>query len=889
MNPSNLNLRLAVVAIVTLISLWLSVPTFRYFSVVMSGEPLVGESIDNMRRASVPLGLDLQGGVDVLLSVDREKTESIKLEAVAEDLRRRFQREAPVIDATVDVTSGSRSLAVTVNRADQIRSVDNILTRFQNDGIFQGYVAGSIQPNQRLQVEVVSSVLAEDFNKAIQSSLKVLRERVDKLGVTQPIVVQQGADRIRVQIPGEKNPDEVVRNVIRPAQLEFRGVYSSQIPVVENNEERFPDASSEIIDITTGRVLPGKSIPPGFEVKTYRHTTRGADGRAMDVDRYILVRRRVEMTGATIKDARVMMSEVTLGSGGISVIIEFSAEGARQFAEVSEKFVRRQLAIILDGVVYSAPNVRGVIAGGVCTIEGSFSLEEARNLALVLKAGALPAEMKILDQRTVEATLGADSIKASVNALVLGAVVVAIAMSVYYGIAGVIAVVAVLINVLLVFAFMKLSAATLTLSGIGGILLTVGMAVDANILIYERIREELRDGKTIKQAVSLGFEKAFSTIFDANLTTLISGLVLLQFGEGSVKGFALALNVGILATLFTGLFVTKALVEFWLVNRQSISVGTMQIFNPTKVIDFVQMKKTTYGISLVVFAASVVWVLPFGPFPGSNWGVDFEGGVVTELKTRDAVNTQRLQSANSSWRVQKVAGENQFIVRAKMSEGQTIQQIRSQVEADLNRALGEGKYTILGSESVSNQVGQEFTRRALIAAVLASLGILMYIAFRFQAIFGFAAVVALIHDVVISYGIFNMMGSVGLAGEVTLDVVAAMLVIIGYSVNDTIVTFDRIRENMALHPGMAFREIVNRSIQETLNRTITTAGTVVFVLLAMILLGGSGLFDFALVLLLGMIAGTYSSIFVAAPVLEQLYERRKKKMVALQNLKKARS
>jgi SecD/SecF fusion protein len=884
MNPKTLRLRLATVAVVTLVALWLSVPTFRYFSAVMSGEKVSEEQMEAMRQRSVPLGLDLQGGVDVLLAVDRVKTYQIKVEAFAEDLRRRFQREAPPIDATVEVTSGSAAIAVTVNKPEQVRTVDNILTRYTNDGIFEGYQPGSIQAGVRTELPIVQRLLSEDFNQAIASSLKVLRERVDKLGVTQPVVVQQGVDRIRVQIPGEKNPKQVVQAVIKPAQLEFRGVLSSRTP---NAQGEYPDNSAEYINIQTGQLLPGRTLPPGFEVRPYKQTVRGPDGRPKDQERHIVVRRRVEMTGATIKDARVAMSEATIGRGGVRVIVEFSSEGARQFAELSEKYLKQPLAILLDGVVYSAPMVQTKIDGGVCEITGSFTLEEARNLSLVLKAGALPAEMVVKDQRTVEATLGADSIRASVNALIIGSLAVAIGMIVYYGGAGVVSVVAVLINVLLVFAFMKLASATLTLSGIGGILLTVGMAVDANILIYERIREELREGKSIKQAVSLGFEKAWSVIFDANLTTMIAGLVLLQFGEGSVKGFALALNVGILATLFTGLFVTKTLVEAWLTVRQGMSVGSMRLFRDGISINFIGMRKVTYGASLAVFVASMIWILPIPNMPGINWGVDFEGGLVTELKTKKPVNTQDIQAGNSSWRVQKVAGENQFIVRTKVEEGQRLQDVEEIVRQNLTKALGADGYTILSSESVSNEVGMEFTRRAIIACILASIGILIYIAFRFQPIFGLAAVVALVHDVVIAFGVFNMLGSAGLAGEVTLDVIAALLVILGYSVNDTIIVFDRIRENLKLHPGMPFAEIVNRSIYESLNRTVITVATVLIVLLSMMIFGGSGLFDFALVLFLGITAGTYSSIFIASPILEQLHNRRQAKIAALIAARKA--
>ena len=871
--------RLAVIVAVVAVSVWLITPTMVYFLSLSGRLEATPERLEELRLKSVPLGLDLQGGVDVLLAIDEQKTRLNKVQGFADDLASDFRQESPAIDATVEPTSGSETITIVVNQESQLRSVENILQRRQQGGIFSQIPSG-IEAGKPFTVTVDPATLQQDISATVQSALTVIRERVNKLGVTQPVVVQQGESRIRVQVPGEKNPERVIAEVIRPARLEFRGVItSSQSFTDADGKLRFPENSHEYINVETGEVLPGRQIPPGYEKRVMRETkTNPETNRPEQVDRYVLVRKKVEMTGEDLQNAYAWVDQTSFNSRN-QVVVEFKPRGAKRFGEVTAQYVNKPLAMLLDDVVYSAPNVNEEITGGRCNITGNFSLEEARNLSMVLKAGALPAELSTKEKRTVEASLGADSIKSSVFALAVGSALVAIYMIAYYGAAGVISVLAVLLNVMIIFAFMKLASATLTLSGIGGILLTVGMAVDANVLIYERIREELRAGKSLRTAINLGFGRAFSVIFDANLTTLITGLVMLQFGTGSVKGFALSLNIGIIATLFTGLFVTETLVEAWFVWRKKLNLGRFMWFRPGFYLDIVSVRKWGYAFSIALLVLTVLWILPFKPFPGSNWGVDFTGGVIVDVQSVENVNVQDLQKQFPEWRLQKVAGENQFMVRAKLAgDGEDqIPKTVEEVDLGLTKALGAGKFSILGSEAVSNEVGGEFANKAIVALIIASIGILVYLAFRFEFAFGVAAVVALFHDVLITFGLFNILGRFGLAGEVTLDAVAALLVILGYSVNDTIIIFDRVRENLKLHPSMPFREMINRSICDSLNRTVMTVSTVLIVLGAMLLIGGAGLYDFALLLLIGIIKGTYSSTFVASPLLYELHQRAKRK------------
>lgn len=883
--------RMAVVIAVTAFSIYYVMPTLHYFLAVSGKVKATPEEIEALRTRSVPLGLDLLGGVDVLLAVDADQTRMARVEGFAESLLTKFRKESPAIDATVTVTSGPATaqtggeggapqIVVTVNKPEQVKAVDALLAEMKNQGIFSRYEPGTLQAGKPLALAVDPVMLSQDLEATVDSAWKVLQERVNALGVTQPVVVRQGVDRIRVQIPGEKDPQKVVRDIIRPAVLEFKGVHTSPTP---GPDGRFEEDSGNYIDVTTGKVLPGRSIPPGYMVAPYKVTSRRQQGVTpadqQSEFRYILVRRRPEMTGKDIKDARVTVGQTSLGAQEIQVALEFNAEGTERFAEVTGQYTYKPLAIVLDGVVYSYPTVIDRITGGNAVITGNFNHEEARSLAMVLKAGALPAELKTLDQRTVEATLGASSIKASVTALAVGSALVAVFMIAYYSTAGVISVLALLINVLLIFVFMRMAGATLTLSGIGGILLTVGMAVDANVLIYERIREELKAGRGNKQAVSVGFSRAFSVIFDANLTTLLSGLTLLQFGEGTVKGFALALNVGILANLFTGLFCTRTLIEFWLNLRGGVAVGRFQWFRDKFYLDFLKLRKVSYVFSIVTLGVLAGYLAVAGP----NWGVDFAGGLLSEVRTDKQISSQELQAASNEWRVQKVAASDgattgsQFIIRMKVDEDQNLASVRQEMTKLLDEALGAGQYQILGSEAVSNEVGKEFTWKALLACFVASILLLIYIAVRFEFAFGVAAVIALIHDILIAFGAFAVLGALGLAGEVTLDVVSALLVILGYSINDTIIIFDRVRENKHLHPGLEMYENINRSICESLNRTIMTVGTVVIVLVVMLLIGGAGLFDFALVLLLGVVMGTYSSVFLAAPILYDLYLRARRK------------
>jgi len=878
---AELKWRLAVVAAVAIISIILIIPTFRYFLGVSGVIPVEPAKLEELRLKSIPLGLDLQGGVDVLLGIDESKTKAAKVEKIAENIRKAFSSESPAIDASVDMepTGESPCIVITLNKADQERSVDNLLsTRYATQ--FANFKEGELKAGKATKLIVNHAELKREMTESIDSALKVIRDRVNNLGVTQPSVAKQGDSRIRVQIPGEKDPERVISTIIRPAQLEFRGLKTAEQPDANGD---YHEESANYIDINTGKVLEGRSIPPGYEVRKSKTSRMNrATGKKEAIESYLLVKSRVEMRGDSIQDAWVAVNPSSMESP-VEVRLTFNSDGAKRFGDITQNYLKKPLAVLLDDVVYTYPRIQTIIDQGSCVITGDFTVEEGQDIAMVLKAGALPAALEPIQKQTVEATLGADSVAASVWSLGLGALFIAVMMVLYYHAAGFIAIIALTINVLIIFAFMKLASATLTLSGIGGVLLTIGMAVDAHILIYERIREELYAKKPLKQAIALGHGRAFGVIFDGNLTTLISGLTLLQFGSGSVKGFALALNVGIIATLFTGLFCTHALVDFWFDRFKKLDIGKWQWFREGFLYDFMKLRRISYPIAICMMAFCAYVILPTSI--SINWGTDFTGGVLTSITTTDKLTTQQIAGEFNDLTAQKVAGENAYLLRSKFAttaEGENpIVKTQEKVKTQLDQTIGAGKYTITSSESVSNEVGTEFKGMAILSCIFACIGILIYMAFRFEFLFGFCAVAALAHDLLTTVGIFSLFGFLGWCGDLTLDVVSALLVLLGSSVNDTIVIFDRMRENKKLYPSKSNADIANASICESLNRTIMTAGTLLASLVAMLIWGGAGLFDFALVMLIGVFTGTYSSSFIAAPMYVDLAkwwaERKKKK------------
>jgi SecD/SecF fusion protein len=672
--------------------------------------------------------------------------------------------------------------------------------------------------------EVTSSMLDQ--------AVEVIRKRVDYFGGGEPVISPVGQDRIMVQIPGlsTEKIQEARGQLSRVAKLEFRLVY--------------PDNGERLRGIDAGTEV----IPPEYKVESYKIPAH--NGRSATEER-LLVKKRADLGGE-----RVSSSHAFYGNTGWGVQLAFDADGAKQFGSITEKFKGYRFAIVLDGVIQSAPVIKDAIYGGSAEITGSFGEQEARQLASVLE-NPLQTPVSIEEERSVSPTLGADSIRTSLFAGLLGLVLTLVFMVVYYRFAGLIADVALIVNVLMLVAALTMFNFVLTLPGIAGIILTIGMAVDANVLIYERLREELALGKSLKVAIQAAYEKAFSSIFDANVTTLITAVILFWKATGPVKGFAISLTLGILASMFTALIVSRNCFS-WVVDTNKIRKVSMLHVISSKHFDFLGKGLAATLCSVALITAGMV---AFGIRGEKNFGVDFRGGDLLTLSTSQPIELDHVRDAlkplnmgDAPIQQSRQGNLNYVTIRGPMNSSE-------QIERQVAQAMPGAGLKVEQNERVGALVGGELARSALIALGLGVLGILIYVAVRFELSFAVGAVVALVHDALVTIGIFALLGK-----ELSLTMVAAILTILGYSINDTIVIFDRVREGLASGRKGSIQEIMNESLNQTLSRTILTSGVTLIPLLCLYFLGGPVLHDFSLAIIIGIVFGTYSSIFIASPI-----------------------
>ncbi|MCE5228687.1 protein translocase subunit SecD [bacterium] len=891
------NLRILLIAAVALVSIILTIPTVRYYSHLSEQNlynpilqkkpdaPAPPEATDTvkytqwatkypeaaawykkntaalewekkdeaLREKAIPLGLDLLGGVDVVLRVDPNKAIQGDVDRLRMSVIDSLEKQK--IQATADMVKDQPAFTLKLaNKADS-RKAANILQDYKNsltgDFTDAALAAGAVtftMPTDQAQ---------QKLSGTMDGVRKAISERVNALGVTQPRISRVGDTQIRVQVPGVKDPIKLINTVIKPAALEFRLVNPR---------------NSELIDSSTGKLKPGATLPPGTELFTARDTrTDKKTGELVSKTYDIILADKPVLTGRDIRSATVDYDSQKMD---IVVDLVLGPEGARIFGDVTAKNQGHQLAIVLDNIVRSHPNINEAIRGGRAQISGGFTNEEATELSQVLKAGALPADLEIESNQTVGASLGGDSIASGVKALVIGTIVVSAFMIVYYSTAGVISIIALILNVLIILAIMALSRATLTLSGIGGILLTIGMAVDANVLIYERIREELRNGRPMRQAIGLGFNRAFAVILDSNLTTLLTALVLLQFTEGSVFGFALTTTFGLIANLFTGLTVTYTICALWFSWRGHLSLGKMSIFHSPN-FDFIKARLVTIPGSWIVIMVCLVLVWSQG---GLKMGVDFAGGMRQEIafepdkpvKIEDLRKTVE-EAKLPDVRVQEILGKkNTYLIDVgllkttdpKISDlTYTGQVLDGQLAAKYSNPDKTAQYKVSAAQGFGSETASGFTWLALTVIILSAIAEGIYLWFRFELAFGVAAVIALVHDLLMVALICTLWKV-----QISLDAVAAFMVLMGFSVNDTIVIFDRIRENTRTVFGKDFGELCNMSMNQSLSRTIITSGTVFLASLVLLLVGGEGLSTFAKIITVGAIVGTYSSDFIAAPL-----------------------
>ncbi|MBU0693657.1 MAG: protein translocase subunit SecD [Candidatus Omnitrophica bacterium] len=660
-----------------------------------------------------------------------------------------------------------------------------------------------------------SSISPAQVSDAINGAIEKIRSRIDTYGVKETSIQKQGKDSILVQVPGVVDR-EIVNNLRKVGKLEFK--------LVEVDKEKIEAAL-------------GGNVPEGYELKEYE-------------DANLLLYSQASITGADLAESFVGFDSY----GGALVSLRFTSGGARGFAKVTEESVGRRLAIVLDGRVMSAPAIREPISSGQAQIEGDFSLNEARALTSVLNSGALPLPLFVEEERSVGPLLGSDSIKRGVNSMVLGAALVAVFMLIYYLLGGVISIICLCLDLLFILAGLYLLRGTLTLPGIAGIILTLGMAVDANVLILERIREELTAKKPLFIAVKNGFDRAKRTIFDANITTLIAALFLFIYGTGPIRGFATTLSLGIVASIFTAVFVGRTILSL-LLSLKLKKLPMLKFFSSSN-INFVSLRNICIGISLIIISFSV---FNFYSHKDRIYGVDFKGGQILEYKLTPPVDIERVRKSL------KDDGYSQVIIQEfKDAAGGVTIKSKEDIADKVKKVLGKISDTVeeLKITTVGPAVGKVLKKKAYLAVGLSLLGILFYVGFRFKHFdFAFAAVIALLHDCVISLGIFVYAGF-----EIDLLTITALLTIAGYSINDTIVIYDRIREISPRLHKLSLKEIVNLAINNTLSRTVITSFTTIMVVTSIYLLGGEALRGFSFILLVGFIAGTYSSIYIASPL-----------------------
>ncbi len=671
----------------------------------------------------------------------------------------------------------------------------------------------------------------ENLSKAIE----IIDERVNQFGVAEPIIRPVGTNRIEVQLPSVSTKDnpEVVDQVKKPARLDFRRVHPYLSPL--NNPE----------------------TPPGYEVLVEER--EGRDGAMREVPYY--VKRLPEMTGESIDVAFATTDEF----GRFKINLRFTDEGAERFADVTGEIAQErqgggQLAIVLDGKLYSAPSVSQRINGGSAEITGSFTQREAIDLANVLN-NPLDVELIVREQNEVGPSLATDAINSGIKASQIAVVLVALFMIAVYTIGGLFAVISLAVNILIVLGALASIGATITLPGVAGIVLTVGMAVDSNILIFERIREELNAGKSLKAAFLAGHEKVLSTILDANITTLITSSLMIAFGTGPVQGFGVTLTIGVFSTVFCALIVTKLLLEFF-VEGDIIKKFPMTL--PAKVpsFDYLKWARPAFAVSWLIVLVGIGVVA----YKGHRiYGIDFVGGdqVTLTFNDRSAFDTAGVRDTLESTGIGEVNpifqndfdGENETLqVQVPVGHGDTVL-------PTLQNAFPTAGFASIGQTSIGPSIGAEIQWNALMSLGLAIVGILLYVAFRFEFGFGMGAVVSTVHDILMTVSIFVLFDR-----QFTAPMVAAILLIAGYSINDTIVVFDRIREELKSNPDMKLRDVINTAINRVFTRSLLTSATTFLASVALFIWGGGVINDLAFTFLVGVVTGTFSSIFIASPI-----------------------
>lgn len=890
-------MRILVVLATLGLSLWTLVPTMRTMGMTLDQKQTFAQSHPDVAAKAIKLGLDLQGGSHLVLEVDKVGLD----EAVAKD-------------------ATDRALEVLRNRIDQfgvsepeIRKAGENRIMVQLAGVAPEQAKALLSSTAQLEFKLLREpqdikITLDRVDNALARGLKASATAVAK-DTTKTDSAVASADSA-VKPAADSLAQAKIDSIRRDSAAQLARALFGGSKLAGDKDSTVAAAGSQDTALKfSERAFTSLLVPFGNSIATeeknvetlkrmmarqeVKDALRSVESdlvwsrRAVDVEGgrkvrvlYVL-KRRAEMKGDYVSDAIPSFEQGGMRGGAAMVQLTLKDRGPKEFARITGANVGKQLAIILDGSVYSAPVIQGRIGGGVASITGLEGIEEARQLAIVLRAGALPAPMHLAEERSVGPALGAENIKQGTLAAVLGTVLVFLFMGWQYLGSGMIANAALVLNIVFLMAILAAFKATLTLPGIAGIVLTVGMAVDANVLIYERIREELRAGKAIRHAVDAGYKRAFSAIFDSNITTVLTAFVLYKLGTGPIRGFGLTLTIGIVVSMFTALFCTRIVFDMWLAakERTAISIGKSIMFFENAKLDILGNSRKIGIVSAIAMAAIlVVLVVPKGKDSriGINWGIDFTGGVMMTVKAEgvklstDAIGKEIEKTGLEGVNVKTFggAGDQVYAVgfQAADLEGAKGQEFLADAQKKVVASLtaAGAKVQILSTDLVGPKVGKELKWDAIKAALLSMLVIAFYVWFRFGRHglgYGIASIITLIHDTIITLGLFIVLDL-----EVDMTVVAALLTLIGYSLNDTIVIFDRIRENAGKYRKEDFKVLVNNSINETLSRTLMTMPATLAVTVLLWAMGGESLHNFALALTFGVLVGTYSSIAISSPI-----------------------
>ena len=944
-----------------------------YLDSISSEKVYLGYTYKSVKEKEINLGLDLKGGMNVMLQVQLEDL----VKALSDNNQTPEFKEAIAL-------AKERS----VNSREDFISLFETAWKEVGGGTPLAQVFGTYEMRDKIKPEStdaqVIDVIRKEAESAISNSFNVLRNRIDRFGVTQPNIQQLGnSGRILVELPGVKEPDRVRKLLQGTASLEFWATYENseifpflqeansvlaQLLDAEDTDTAAPaqdaEAQTDILSeeisnneddakaeaayrkanplfsvlqpaVFNGRVSkgacigyanysdtakinkwlklpqvdalfpaefkpmwtvkPSQAIPGGntYELVAIKSTSR--DGKA-------------PLDGGVVTDARVQYGNT---GGNPEVSMSMNGEGASAWARMTGDNIGKQIAIVLDGMIYSYPVVNSKIEGGSSQITGNFTLEEAEDLANVLKSGKLPAPATIVQEQVVGPSLGAESINAGLISFIIAFCLVLIYMVLFYQGAGLVADIALLCNVLFLFGTLVSFGAVLTLPGIAGLVLTLGMAVDANVIIYERIKEELRAGKGLGKAITDGYANAYSAIIDGQITTALTGVVLFIFGSGPVQGFATTLIIGIITSVLTSIFITRIIFDDRVAKGRNISFDnkfTRNFLQNTKV-DFLGKRKITYIISGALIIASILSI----SFKGFTYGVDFTGGRTFVVRFDQTVQAEEIRNAvteafdaaavqnnvdNTATEVKQFGGDSQMKITTTYKVNEESTDVDAEVEEVLYNALKaffvedisidqfrstlDNPNGIISSDKVGPTIANDMKRDAIIAVIIALIVIFAYIAVRFKNwTWGLGGVSSLAHTAIIVIGFFSFFSGIL---PFTLDVdqtfIAAILTIIGYAINDNVVIFDRIREYRGLHPKAELKTNVNEALNSTLSRTMNTSLTTLVVMLAIAIFGGEVIRGLAVALILGIVIGTYASIFIGTPIMYDVTMAIQKKKTA---------